>query len=85
MKGKIIYQDSFKKDNKREINVVYSTDPEMALHRQAMKHRNEIGDLVAHIGDVLLTLFDESGKAVATGKMTFNCFSGKGSITCRAL
>lgn len=85
MKGKIIYQDSFKKDNKGEINVSYSTQPEKALQRQAMKHRNEIGDLVSHFGDVILTLLDDTEKPVATGKMTFNCFAGKGDLICRAL
>lgn len=85
MKGKIIYQDSFRKDSKGEINVTYFTEPHIALRNQAMKHRNEIGDLVAHIGDVFLTLFDAEDKPVAKGKMTFNCFTGRGNIECRAL
>ena len=85
MKGKIIYQDSFKKDCKSELNVNYSASPEIALKNQALKHRDEIGDLVSHLGDVLLTLFDEDDKPVATGKMTFNLFAGKGEIKCRAV
>lgn len=85
MKGKIIYQDSFKKDSKGEINVTYSASPEIALRNHAMKHRNEIGDLVAHLGDVILTLFDAEDKPIAKGKMTFNCFAGRGNIECRAL
>ena len=85
MKGKIIYQDTFKKDNKGEINVTYSASPEIALRNQAMKYRNQIGDLVAHFGDVFLTLIDEQDKPVAKGIMAFNCFAGRGNIECRAL
>lgn len=85
MKGKIIYQDSFKKESKGEFNVNYSASPEIVLKNKAMKHRDEIGDLVSHFGDVLLTLFDENDKPVATGKMTFNLFAGKGEIKCRAV
>lgn len=85
MKGRIIYQDTFKKDSKGEINVKYSASPEIALRNQAMKYRNQIGDLVAHFGDVFLTLIDEQDRPVAKGIMRFNCFAGKGDIECRAV